>query len=207
MSTSSSTSSVIPVFNGEHYHIWAVKMRFYLRSQGLWNVVMFEADPPPLGANPTVAQMKAYEEEKLKKDKAITCLHSGLADHIFTKIMDLETPKQVWDKLQGEFEGSDRVKIVKLLTLKREFELMKMKDNKSVKDYSSRLMDVVNQMRLLEKIMVSVPQKFEAKISTIEATCDLQSLTIAELTSKLHVKEQRVLMRGDEATRRFSRKS
>ena len=95
MTPSSNISSVIPVFNGEHYHIWAVKMRFYLRSQGLWNVVMSEANPPPLGANPTVAQMKAYEEEKLKKDKAITCLHSGLADHIFTKIMDLETPKQV----------------------------------------------------------------------------------------------------------------
>ncbi|RVW71560.1 Retrovirus-related Pol polyprotein from transposon TNT 1-94 [Vitis vinifera] len=65
---------------------------------------------------------------------------------------------------------------------------MKMKDNESMKDYSSRLMDVVNQMKLLgeaftdqkvvEKIMVSVPQKFEAKIS-----------------------EQRVLMRGDEATK------
>ena len=47
--------------------------------------------------------------------------------------------------------------------------------------------------------MVSMPQKFEAKISTIEATCDLQSLTIVELISKLHVQEQRVLMRGDEA--------
>ncbi|WJZ92889.1 hypothetical protein VitviT2T_011862 [Vitis vinifera] len=210
MTPSSNISSVIPVFNGEHYHIWAVKMRFYLRSQGLWNVVMSEADPPPLGANPTVAQMKAYEEEKLKKDKAITCLHSGLADHIFTKIMNLETPKQVWDKLQGEFEGSERVKNVRLLTLKREFELMKMKDDESVKDYSGRLMDVVNQMRLLgeaftdqkvvEKIMVSVPQKFEAKISAIEESCDLQTLTIVELTSKLHAQEQRVLMRGDEAT-------
>ena len=93
MSTSSSTSSIIPVFNGEHYHIWAVKMRFYLRSQGLWNIVMSEANPPPLGANPIVAKMKAYEEEKLKRDKAITCLYSGLADHIFTKIMDFETPK------------------------------------------------------------------------------------------------------------------
>ena len=95
MSTSNSSSSVISVFNGEHSHIWAVKMRFYLRSQGLWNIVMSEANPPPLGANPTVARMKAYEEEKLKKDKAITYLHSGLAYHIFTKIMDLETPKQV----------------------------------------------------------------------------------------------------------------
>jgi hypothetical protein len=52
-----------------------------------------------------------------------------------------------------------------------------MKDNESVKDYSGILMDVVNQMRLLgktfedhkvvEKIMMSVPQKFEAKISAI----------------------------------------
>jgi len=62
--------------------------------------------------------------------------------------------------------------------LEIEFELMKMRDNEYVKDYSSRLIDVVNQMRLLckafadhkvvEKIMVSVPQKFEAKISAIE---------------------------------------
>ncbi|WJZ92852.1 hypothetical protein VitviT2T_011827 [Vitis vinifera] len=109
-----------------------------------------------------------------------------------------------------EFEGSERVKTVRLLTLKREFELMKMKDDESVKDYSGRLMDVVNQMRLLgeaftdqkvvEKIMVSVPQKFEAKISAIEESCDLQTLTIVELTSKLHAQEQRVLMRGDKAT-------
>ncbi|RVX15286.1 Retrovirus-related Pol polyprotein from transposon TNT 1-94 [Vitis vinifera] len=124
--------------------------------------------------------------------------------------MNLETPKLVWDKLQGEFEGSEKVKTVRLLTLKREFELMKMKDDESIKDYSGRIMDVVNQMRLLgeaftdqkvvEKIMVSVPQKFEAKISAIEESCDLQTLTIVELTSKLHAQEQRVLMRGDEAT-------
>ena len=99
MSTSSNNSAAIPVFSGEYYHIWAVKMRFHLRAQGLWNVVMSNADPPALPTNPTLAQMRAHEEEKLKKDKAITCLHSGLADHIFTKIMELETPKLVWDKL------------------------------------------------------------------------------------------------------------
>jgi hypothetical protein len=81
--------------------------------------------------------------------------------------MNLEAPQQVWDKLQVEFEGSNRVKIVRLLALKREFELMKMKDNEYVKDYSGRLMDVVNQMRLLgktfedhkvvEKLMMFVP--------------------------------------------------
>ncbi|XP_074377462.1 uncharacterized protein LOC141718983 [Apium graveolens] len=210
MSSSSSTSSLIPMFNGENYHIWAVKMRFYLKSQGLWSVVLFEEDPPPLRGNPTIAQIKVNEEERLKKDKTITCLHSALTDQIFTKIMDLETPKQVWEKLQGEYEGNSRVKAVKLLMLKREFELMKMKDTESIKDYSGRLMDVVNQVRLLgeaftdqkvvEKIMVSVPQKFESKISAIEESCDMKDLTIAELISKLHAQEQRVSIRGDVST-------
>ena len=88
---------------------------------------------------------------------------------------------------------------------------MKMKDNESIKDYSGKLMDVVNQMRLLgntfedhkvvEKLMMSVPQKFEAKISVIEESCDLKNLTIAKLISKLHVQEQRVQMRDDEAVK------
>jgi hypothetical protein len=82
-----------------------------------------------------------------------------------------------------------------------------MKDNESVKDYSGILIDVVNQMRLLgktfedhkvvEKNMMSVPQKFEAKISVIEEFYDLQYLTIAKLISKLYVQEQRVQMRDD----------
>ncbi|RDX86866.1 hypothetical protein CR513_31745, partial [Mucuna pruriens] len=46
--------------------------------------------------------------------------------------------------------------------------------------------------------MVSMLEKFEAKISTIEESCDLQTLTIAKLTSKLHAQKQRVLMRSDE---------
>lgn len=208
MTNISNPVTAIPVFNGELYHIWAVKMRFYLKSQGLWSVVESEADPAPLCANPSLAQIKAYEEEKLKKDRAITCLHAGVTDSIFTKIMDLQTPKQVWDKLQGEYEGSERVRAIRLLTLKREFELFKMKESQTIKEYTGKVMGVVNQIRLLgesfpdgkvvEKIMVSIPQKFEAKISAIEESCNLQTLTMAELTSKLEAQEQRTSMRNEE---------
>ena len=61
--------------------------------------------------------------------------------------------------------------------------------------------EAFTDQKVVEKIMVSVPQKFETKISAIEESCDLQTLTIVELTSKLHAQEQRVLMRGDEATK------
>jgi len=35
-----------------------------------------------------------------------------------------------------------------MLTLKREFEMLKMRDNEQVKDYATKLIELVNQMRL-----------------------------------------------------------
>lgn len=52
--------------------------------------------------------------------------------------MDLETAKQVLDTVQDEFEGSNMVRSVRILTLQREIELMKMMDKESVKDNSCR---------------------------------------------------------------------
>nr|GEW80611.1 hypothetical protein [Tanacetum cinerariifolium] len=169
MASSATTAPSIPVFLGTHYHIWAVKIKTYLKSQSLWKVVETDESTLAPGENPTVALLRTYVIESLKKDKALTCLHSGIADQIVTAIMDLETPKAVWDKLQETFE-----------------------DDELVKDYSATMMDVVNQMRLheevvkdqkvVEKMMISVPPKFEAKISDIEEYCDLDTLT--SLTSK-----------------------
>ena len=69
-------------------------------------------------------------------------------------------------KLKETYEGGDRVKKTKLLTLKREFVMLQMKDDEMTKDYSSRLMDIVNLIRLygeelpnskvVEKFMISI---------------------------------------------------
>ena len=42
-------------------------------------MVTTDVDPSLLSINPTLAQIRAHEEEKLKKDKAITCLHLAFA--------------------------------------------------------------------------------------------------------------------------------
>ncbi|KAJ4718260.1 Retrovirus-related Pol polyprotein from transposon TNT 1-94 [Melia azedarach] len=210
MASGSTSYLAVPMFTGENYQIWVVKMKSYLKSIGLWDAVETGRDPPPLRANPTIAQMKQYEEELLKKDKALTVLHSALADHVFTGIMALETAKEVWDQLKEQNEGSDRVKAVRLLTLKREFENLKMKEAETIKVYSSKVMELVNQMRLLgevieqhkivEKMLISLPEKFEAKVSAIEESHDLKKLTVVELISKLQVQEQRTSVRSESQT-------
>lgn len=132
MASNSNQATSIPVFNGEHCHIWVVKIRFYLRSLGLWWCGWKWYWTTLLATNPSLAQIRAHEDEKWKKDRAITCLRVGLTDSIFTKIMNLQTPKQVWDKLQCEYEGRNRVRAFRLLTCKKEFELTKMKDSETV---------------------------------------------------------------------------
>ncbi|KAF2305003.1 hypothetical protein GH714_000986 [Hevea brasiliensis] len=147
-SSNNSLGNGPPMFNGENYHIWEIKMKSYLKALNLWDAVENGADPPPLGPNPTLNQIKNFEEASVRKPKALTCLHSSVTDVIFTRIMAYETPKEVWDKLKEEFEGSDRVKKVKLRTLKREFEMLRMKEDETVKQYASKLMELTRSLEL-----------------------------------------------------------
>ncbi|KAK0575284.1 hypothetical protein LWI29_036602 [Acer saccharum] len=109
MAAGSNASLHVPQFSGENYQIWTVKMKSYLKAFGLWEYVAEDKQFPPSRANPTIAQMKQHEEEKMKKDKAVTCLHSALSDSVFTSIMHLETSKSIWDELKSRFKQSQQI--------------------------------------------------------------------------------------------------
>nr|GLL17148.1 uncharacterized protein LOC113737402 [Ipomoea trifida] len=137
-----------PVFTGENYHAWSVKMETYLEAHGLWEMLEID-EVPALPEDPTIAQMREYREEKKKMNKAKTCIHSALTDEVFTKILTCKTAKQAWVLLKNEYEGNDRTKRMQVMNLKRDFEMQKIKETESLKDYSERLKKVVNKIRLL----------------------------------------------------------
>ena len=99
---------------------------------------------------------------------------------------------------------------MQVLNLRREFELLRMKESKSVKDYSERLMKTVNQIRLLgedlperrvvEKVLVSLLERFESKISSLEDSRDLSQLSLAKLVNALQAVEQRKAYRLEETS-------
>jgi hypothetical protein len=77
------------------------------------------------------------------------------------------------------------VKGMQVLNLIREFEMQRMNEWETIKDYSDRLLDIVNKVRLLgteftdsrivQKILVTVSEKFEATISSIENSKDVDT--------------------------------
>ncbi|TYI05726.1 hypothetical protein ES332_A10G109600v1 [Gossypium tomentosum] len=64
-----------------------VKMKTYLQAHDLWNIVENDAEPPPLRANPTIAQIRHHSEDCAKKHKGMACLQNGVSNVIFTRIM------------------------------------------------------------------------------------------------------------------------
>ncbi|KAG8480423.1 hypothetical protein CXB51_025117 [Gossypium anomalum] len=94
----------------------------------LWEVVKSDAEPAPLRANPTVAQIRQHADERTKRHKAMSCIQNCVSDVIFTRIIAYETPKQAWDRLKEEFQGTERTRQQQLLNLRRDFESLKMKE-------------------------------------------------------------------------------
>ncbi|KAK5785513.1 hypothetical protein PVK06_040105 [Gossypium arboreum] len=94
MASSGFSPTAPPVFNGEGYHIWMVKMRTYLQAFNLWEVVNSDIEPAPLRANPTVAQIRQHADERTKRHKTMSCIQNSVSDVIFTRIMACETQTQ-----------------------------------------------------------------------------------------------------------------
>jgi len=184
------------------------KMGAYLEALDLWKAIEEDYEILPLPENPTMTQMKSYKEKKTWKAKAKSCLFAGVSATLFTRIMTLKTAKEIWEYLKKEYAGDERIRGMQVLNMMREFELQKMKESETIKEYSNRLLGIVNKVRLLgtnfldcriiEKILVTVPERYEASITTLESTKDLSKITLAEVLHALQAQEQRRLMRQDQ---------
>ncbi|XP_007032955.2 PREDICTED: uncharacterized protein LOC18601821 [Theobroma cacao] len=199
MSTPTAPHPTPPIFDEKNYTIWAIKMEAYLRGNYLWNAIEYEDEPPALRDNETITQIKQYSEEIAKRYRVVSFIRAIVSEIIFSRIMGCKTAKEAWNKLQQEFQGSARSRQMQVQNLRREFELLRMKDTQFVMDYADRVMSLVNQIRMLgedlqevwvvEKILNSVPEKFKATVSSLEQTKDLSQLTIIELVTALEAYE------------------
>ena len=76
-------------------------MTVHLEALDLWEAVEEDYNIPPLPANPTITHLKTHKERKRRKSKAKACLFSAVSSTIFTRIMKLESAKDIWDYLKA----------------------------------------------------------------------------------------------------------
>ena len=158
-----------PIFDGEDYDLWAVRMETFLDALDLLETVEDDYDISSLPEDPTEAQMKIHKERKIKRAKTKTCLFASVSQTVFVKIMNLKTPKEIWDYLKEEYKGDERIRSMQVMNLLREFELQRIKEDETIKAYADKFLGIPNKVRLfgtqfsdsriVEKILVTLPER------------------------------------------------
>jgi hypothetical protein len=188
------SNAQVLIFFGENYDFWSIKMKTLFVSIDLWEMVESGYEIPESTSTLTEAQKKGIEGEQKQRCWSFWDDSRGVSETIFPRIMGATRARKAWDTLQEEFQGDKKVRAIKLQTLRKDFENMRIKENESVKDYSTRFLELVNQMkaygedmidcRIVEKILISLHEKFDPMVVVIEETKDLSSLGVQNLMSK-----------------------
>ena len=115
------------------------------------------------------------------------------------KISSTETTKEAWTILQTTYEGTKTIKDSKFQRLTTSFEEIKMEEDESFDEFYAKLKDIVNlafnfgetipEPKIVRKVIRSLPERFHAKITTIEELKDIDKIPLTELVSNLQTYE------------------
>jgi hypothetical protein len=192
------SASKPPLFDGTNFAFWKIRMKTYLMALGadVWDVVE---------TGYTNLVVLASKDDKLEfsfNAKGMNAILNGLVEVEFVKVMHLDTAKAMWDKLINSYEGNEKVKDAKLQTYKLKFEQLKMNEDETISKYFLRVEELVNAMKglgenfddslLVQKILRSLPDKFNPKVSAIEELNDLKTMSIDQLLGTLTAYEMRI---------------
>ncbi|XP_050154691.1 uncharacterized protein LOC126628870 [Malus sylvestris] len=197
-----------PIFNGDNYEFWKIRMRTIFKSHGIWDLVekgfeISESKDKKIRDEGSSESERVSLSDKLMKDaKALGIIQGAVSDDIFPRISNEETSKGAWDILHQEFHGDKQVRSIKLQGLRRDFEYTRMRDDETLSGYLTRLLELVNQMkgygedlpreRLVQKLLISLTKEFDPVCYVIEQTKDIETIEVQEVIAALRGFAQRL---------------
>ncbi|KAE8773731.1 retrotransposon protein [Hordeum vulgare] len=171
----------------------AIKVEANLDAAGLWEAVV-----PPEDAAATVI---------VKKDKpARAYLLSALAEDLLLEVSPKKTAAEVWASLRARYVGADRVRAMRLGTLRGEFEFLRMEEDETLDQFAGKLKGMTTRFAglgstleddvLVKKLLDSVPDRVYAAVAGIEQFCDVSTMAFDEALGRLKAFDERLRRRG-----------
>lgn len=192
----------LPKLTGKNYHHWRIQMKVLYESQDLRSFVEHGYTELIPVENTTQQQILNDKENKKKDKKTMFFIFQAVDENIFESISTATTSKEAWDILYKTYRVDYIVKIVRLRTLRCEFDNVRMKETESIEEFYIRVIFLLNQMRLngeviddkrvVEKILRSLTRKFEYMVVAIEESKDISDLSLENLLGILESNELRL---------------
>ncbi|XP_075473849.1 uncharacterized protein LOC142504889 [Primulina tabacum] len=208
MEASTNTVFRPPVLDGSNYALWKVKMRVFIKSieERAWQRVLDGWSPPKIEDADGDTRLKPESTWTIDEvqtsnfnSKALNAIFSSVDTRMFNLITNCVCAKEAWDILQKHCEGSESVRKTRLRMVASKFESLRMEDKESILEYDSRLRQLSNEAhslgdpmsneRLVNKVLRSLPKKFNVKVCAIEESKDTSTINLDELMSSLRTFE------------------
>ena len=129
-------------------------------------------------------------------------MYQAVHESVFPRIAAAKRSKEAWQTLMTAYQGMEKVKTTKLQLLRREFETLCMKESDTIDSLFTHVIGMVTQIRshgetledkrIVEKLLRSLPSRFDVIVTTIEETKDLTKFSVDELHASLMTHEQRL---------------
>ncbi|XP_025674246.1 uncharacterized protein [Arachis hypogaea] len=128
---------------------------------------------------------------------------------MFGKIANAKSAKEAWNTLKLSYKGVDKAQKAKLQSLRRDYERYEMSSSETVEQYFTRVTDLVNKMRVygedmldskvVEKILRTMPMKYDHVVTTILESHDMDTMTITELQGTMESHISRILEKSEKS--------
>ncbi|XP_050939084.1 uncharacterized protein LOC107992108 [Cucumis melo] len=192
----------LPRFSGKNFNQWSIQMKVLYGSQELWDIFERGYTEVENQSELTNQQLVELRENRKKDKKALFFIYQAVDEFIFERISTATSAKAAWDILRSTYQGEDKVKMIRLQALRSEFDCIKMKETETIEEFFNRILVIVNSLRsngeevgdqrVVEKILRSMPRKFEHIVFAIEESKDLSTLSINSLMGSLLSHELRL---------------
>ncbi|VFQ70666.1 unnamed protein product [Cuscuta campestris] len=200
-----------PLFDGTNYTYWKERMRIYIRSTNfqLWLVIKNGEETPMKKVDEKLVPKTEdeFDAEDIKKvenyAKAINMLYCAVNPDDYRKISCCTTTKEMWDKLEVTYEGTDQVREAKIDFLTQEYEMFRMKEGEKIDDMFDRFSKIINDLHalkktyankdLVRKILRSLTPEWRSKADAIYESIGVSNVTIDGLRGNLKTYESTIL--------------
>ncbi|MQL90502.1 hypothetical protein Taro_023093, partial [Colocasia esculenta] len=149
---------------------------------------------------PGTTAITAANKSKLSLNfKAKNYLCCALSKREFSRVSACKSAKEIWDKLQMAYEGTDKVKQTRIDILVSQYEQFKILPNENITQMYNRFSSIVvglsslgknlSNKETVRKILRSLTLSWTPKVTAIEEAHDLTKLSIDNLIGSLMAHE------------------
>ncbi|GJZ56754.1 hypothetical protein Tco_0612248 [Tanacetum coccineum] len=214
------------LFESDSFIYWKNRFETYVKSKDLdlWHVITKVFQPIIQNPETKLDEVVPFEKQTddlkrrlAKNNEAKMVIYNALPRKEYERIFMCNTAKEIWKTLLITHQGNSQVKDNKIDLLVQQYEQFVISKDESIDSAFARFNTIITSLKALDegyssknyvrKFLRALHPKWRAKVTAIEESKDLTSLSLDELIGNLKVHEMIIKKDSEIVKAKVERKS